>query len=443
MTWLPTSSWSAAATPQCVPLWPPASAVPRCSCWSGRPNRSGAGTRRSPPAPCASSTTRSITCGSWCRDLSDAELATTDFGVYPASAFFDDMARVTQYRADPDLVEVLVERSHATLRWMADQGIRFVPAYGRQAFKVDGMLRFWGGLTVEASGGGPGLVEGEPRLAAKAGVEIRYGAPARHLLADDDGVHGVRRDRRADRSTCRPPRWCWPAAGSRRTSSGGRATSGRAGTWPRCGARGSTPARGTAWRSRWGRAGRPLVRLPRRGLGPQRPRVRRPRGRRRLPEAQLSARASWSTPTAAASSTRARTSATTPTPSTAPDPRPAGAVRLAGLRQQGGAPAARRVPHPAGHQGAGGHARGAGRQAGGRRRRGVPRTRSRRTTPPCATDVPFDPAVKDGRGTAGLAVPKSNWANRSTSRRSWPTGDLRHHVHLRRAAHQHRQAEVV
>ena len=27
------------------------------------------------------------------------------------------------------------------------------------------------------------------------------------------------------------------------------------------------------------------------------------------------------------------------------------------------------------------------------------------------TDVPFDPNVKDGRGTAGLAIPKSNWAN--------------------------------
>ena len=27
------------------------------------------------------------------------------------------------------------------------------------------------------------------------------------------------------------------------------------------------------------------------------------------------------------------------------------------------------------------------------------------------TDVPFDPNVKDGRGTVGLAIPKSNWAN--------------------------------
>jgi tricarballylate dehydrogenase len=28
------------------------------------------------------------------------------------------------------------------------------------------------------------------------------------------------------------------------------------------------------------------------------------------------------------------------------------------------------------------------------------------------TDIPFDPTVKDGRCTEGLAVPKSNWANR-------------------------------
>ena len=27
------------------------------------------------------------------------------------------------------------------------------------------------------------------------------------------------------------------------------------------------------------------------------------------------------------------------------------------------------------------------------------------------TDVPFNPNVKDGRGTRGLAIPKSNWAN--------------------------------
>jgi tricarballylate dehydrogenase len=125
-------------------------------------------------------------------DLSDSEIATTDFGTYPEEMFFEDMARVTQYRADPDLVAVLVGGSRSTLRWMAGKGIRFAPAYGRQAFKIDGVFRFWGGLTVEVVGGGPGLVEREHEIAAREGITTRYEAPVTGLLHDDDGVHGVR-----------------------------------------------------------------------------------------------------------------------------------------------------------------------------------------------------------------------------------------------------------
>lgn len=48
-------------------------------------------------------------------DLSARELAETDFGAYTEADYYDDMARLTQYRADPDLVEQLVMRSHPTL----------------------------------------------------------------------------------------------------------------------------------------------------------------------------------------------------------------------------------------------------------------------------------------------------------------------------------------
>ncbi|MEO8008844.1 MAG: FAD-dependent oxidoreductase, partial [Betaproteobacteria bacterium] len=41
-------------------------------------------------------------------DLTDEEVARTDFGAYTENQFFDDMARVTENRADPDLVELLV-----------------------------------------------------------------------------------------------------------------------------------------------------------------------------------------------------------------------------------------------------------------------------------------------------------------------------------------------
>ena len=125
-------------------------------------------------------------------DLTDAEVESADFGTYTQAQFFDDMGRVTEYRTDPELCELLVTRSRPTMRWMQGQGVRFMPIWGRQAYRTHGRFKFWGGLTVEAWGGGPGLVEALYRLARGAGVEIRFGAHAKALLADDDGVHGVR-----------------------------------------------------------------------------------------------------------------------------------------------------------------------------------------------------------------------------------------------------------
>ena len=125
-------------------------------------------------------------------DLSDDEINNTDFGSYTEDQFFDDMARVTEYRADPDLVELLVRRSFDTIKWMHGHGIRFVPIFGRQAFLVDGKFKFWGGLVLETSGGGPGLIEAHYRAAERQGIEVLNEARAVSLLSDDDGVKGVR-----------------------------------------------------------------------------------------------------------------------------------------------------------------------------------------------------------------------------------------------------------
>lgn len=125
-------------------------------------------------------------------DLSDHELEMTDFGSYTETQFFDDMARVTQSHADPDLVEILVKNSFDTLRWMRDKGVKFLPIFGRQAFKVDGRFTFWGGLTLETQGGGSGLVESLTKAAQEAGIDIEYGARAMSLLTDENRVVGVR-----------------------------------------------------------------------------------------------------------------------------------------------------------------------------------------------------------------------------------------------------------
>lgn len=124
-------------------------------------------------------------------DLSDELREVTDFGSYDESAFFDDLARVTKYRADPDLAQTLVSRSLPTLRWMRSQGVRFIPIYGRQAFKVEGRYTFWGGLTIEAVGGGQGLMEFLVKAAKNAGVTVRYDTRAIDLKTGPDGVRGV------------------------------------------------------------------------------------------------------------------------------------------------------------------------------------------------------------------------------------------------------------
>src|SRR5690242_12679456 len=125
-------------------------------------------------------------------DLSQSEIDTTDFGTYTQDQFFDDMARVTQFRTDPALCELLVTRSLSALIWMREKGIRFVPIYGRQAFKIEGKFKFWGGLTIETVGGGPGLIDMLGASGRKHGIEIRYQTRVTDLLYDGTRVSGVR-----------------------------------------------------------------------------------------------------------------------------------------------------------------------------------------------------------------------------------------------------------
>lgn len=124
-------------------------------------------------------------------DLSDKELATYDFGRYTGEDFFDDVARVTNYRSDPDLADALVSKSFETMRWLKEHGVRFVPN-GRQAFKVGDRMKFWGGLVLDSWGGGPGLVDALYQAAERAGVVVAYGARAVSLERPDGPVTGVR-----------------------------------------------------------------------------------------------------------------------------------------------------------------------------------------------------------------------------------------------------------
>lgn len=124
-------------------------------------------------------------------DLTDAERGSSDFGSYAAEKYYLDLCELSGYRADPLLIDLLVAQSLPALLWMRDQGVRFLPAYGRQSFKVDGRNVFWGGLTVETAGGGVGLVDALFRRAEALGVAIRYDHKVERLIGDRRQVNGV------------------------------------------------------------------------------------------------------------------------------------------------------------------------------------------------------------------------------------------------------------
>lgn len=125
-------------------------------------------------------------------ELTDDDIARSDFGRYDRAAFLDDMARVTEYRTDPDLSWLLVDRSLETLEWMRGKGVRFLPTYGHQAFEVDGRFTFWGGVVTQVSGGGRGLVDALFRRCEAEGVDVRYEIRATGLVMDAGRVAGVR-----------------------------------------------------------------------------------------------------------------------------------------------------------------------------------------------------------------------------------------------------------
>tara|TARA_Y100000817_G_scaffold314741_1_gene314878 strand:- start:6571 stop:7710 length:1140 start_codon:yes stop_codon:yes gene_type:complete len=77
-------------------------------------------------------------------------------------------------------------REHHNQRW--------VLMYGRQAYEVDGKLKFWGGMITEAVGGGEGLSDRLFSATEEAGIEIRYGCRALGLVVNEqnNAVIGVK-----------------------------------------------------------------------------------------------------------------------------------------------------------------------------------------------------------------------------------------------------------
>jgi tricarballylate dehydrogenase len=120
-------------------------------------------------------------------DISDHELANVDVGTYTEEQYYDDVGRLTEYRSDPDLTAILIIRSFDT-----GVCVRFQLGLSRQAFKVDGKFKFWGGLACHIWGGGKELMKALAARGAREDIPVLYDTPAVALLQSDNGVAGVR-----------------------------------------------------------------------------------------------------------------------------------------------------------------------------------------------------------------------------------------------------------
>ncbi len=106
---------------------------------------------------------------------------------YPRDLFWSDLRRMTAGRTDPELGEILISNSYATACWMAEQGIHFEPAISLGAVRVGNVIKWPKGAIVRAVHEGVGLSRMWFAIAQRHGVEIRYASAVTRLRQDARG----------------------------------------------------------------------------------------------------------------------------------------------------------------------------------------------------------------------------------------------------------------
>jgi tricarballylate dehydrogenase len=124
-------------------------------------------------------------------DLSADDIARTDFTTYTRERYLADMAGVTEGRADPELSRIVVDGSFDVLRWLMTYGVQYDPLYSAQAPPIDRRITFYGGSAVEARGLGKGLVDALYAALEAQGVTVTYGARMTGILRDGQRVTGL------------------------------------------------------------------------------------------------------------------------------------------------------------------------------------------------------------------------------------------------------------
>ena len=124
-----------------------------------------------------------------------------DVEPYPRERYLGDLRRTSRNRCDPQLVEVLADRAYDAIRWLHSKGVTWQFPLGKvhdmANLPADSRYTLAGGAALVTEDEGVGLIENLFTAAEAAGIEVLYDSPVDSLLREGSAVVGVR-IRRAD-----------------------------------------------------------------------------------------------------------------------------------------------------------------------------------------------------------------------------------------------------
>jgi tricarballylate dehydrogenase len=125
-------------------------------------------------------------------DLAPAEIENLDVTPYTKDDFYNDLMRVTEGLADPELSDLLVTESYPAIKWLSDLGVQWEVSGIQRALKRGHRARFYSMIVTK--GAGLGLSDQEFEIAERMGIPVHYEAKLSKLLTDPETgrVTGVR-----------------------------------------------------------------------------------------------------------------------------------------------------------------------------------------------------------------------------------------------------------
>ncbi|KAH7020835.1 uncharacterized protein B0I36DRAFT_424822 [Microdochium trichocladiopsis] len=117
-------------------------------------------------------------------NVTSEQAAKIELAPYSEADFANDMTKVCMGRSDPELSRTLISDSNSAIKWLAKNGIRFQLSFNRQAYEVDGKIKFWGGLHIKTQDGGKGLIADYQAAAKRHGIQVSWSTALTGLQLD-------------------------------------------------------------------------------------------------------------------------------------------------------------------------------------------------------------------------------------------------------------------